>query len=356
MDTLTHALSGALLARATAPATPRAEQLPPPWRLWVGFWAAAFPDADFILNFVDPLTYLTLHRGVTHSLILLPLWALGLAAFFMLLTRRRYSWRAFFGTCALGIGIHIAGDIITAFGTMVLAPFSHWRAQIPTTFILDPYFTGIIVAGLLASAMWRRARLPSCLALAALAGLVVFQWTQHRRALAVGDDFIAAKTLDAATAHAIPQPFSPFHWMVVVEQPTDYYLAHISLTREEVPAAVPAEANWLRRVHASYLPVKMARWQHVPRFGSTDAELAAAVWNSDALARYRHFALFPAALRIDRDAARTCVWFDDLRFNLIGRHGPFRYGACREDAAAPWRVYRLIEDDDGNELLDKIPE
>src|SRR3989344_3288649 len=75
--------------------------------------------------------------------------ALGLSLLFMLLVRGKYSWRAFAGVVARGIGIHIVGDVITAFGTMIFAPFSTWRAQIPTTFIIDPYFTAIIVAGLI---------------------------------------------------------------------------------------------------------------------------------------------------------------------------------------------------------------
>ena len=52
-------------------------------RMWVGFWAAAFPDSDFIVRFIDPLTYLTTHRGITHSVAMLPLWALVLAVAFM---------------------------------------------------------------------------------------------------------------------------------------------------------------------------------------------------------------------------------------------------------------------------------
>ena len=94
MDTLTHALSGALLARATEPKDPRPDQLPRRARMWVGFWAAAFPDSDFITRFIDPLTYLSVHRGITHSVIMLPLWALGLSLLFMLLARGKYSWRA----------------------------------------------------------------------------------------------------------------------------------------------------------------------------------------------------------------------------------------------------------------------
>ena len=38
------------------------------------------------------------------SVILLPIWALGLAFVFMLIVRRRYSVTAFVGVCALGMG------------------------------------------------------------------------------------------------------------------------------------------------------------------------------------------------------------------------------------------------------------
>src|ERR671918_376121 len=114
MDTLTHALSGALLARATEPKKPRADQLPRRLRMWIGFWAAAFPDSDFIISFINPLAYLALHRSITHSVIALPIWALGLAFVLTVIVRRSYSVKAFLGVCALGICIHIAGDVINA--------------------------------------------------------------------------------------------------------------------------------------------------------------------------------------------------------------------------------------------------
>ncbi len=362
MDTLTHALSGALLARATEPnshsSEPRAEQLPRRLRMWVGFWAAAFPDSDIIVNFIDPLTYLNTHRGITHSLIMLPLWAGGLAFLFMLIARRRYSWRAFVGTCALGIGAHIAGDVITAFGTMIFAPFSTWRAQIPTTFIIDPYFTAIIAAGLVASTYWKQTRLAAIAGLALLAIYVGFQALLHQRAVAVGEAFIAANRLESARADAIPQPFSPFNWMVVVEQPKGYRLAYISLLRDETPPQPPQDAYWLRQVNASYQPVKDAVWRQIPRYGAAgaDAELVEAAWNSDSLARYRHFSLFPAVYRVDREGVRACAWFNDLRFALVGRDMPFRYGACRESGTAPWKVFRLMNDDNGGDILEMIPD
>jgi inner membrane protein len=359
MDTLTHGLSGALLARATEPNTPRPDQLPRRLRMWVGFGAAMFPDSDFILRFInDPLAYVALHRGITHSIILLPLWALGLAFFLTLIVRRRYSWKSFAGVCMFSIAIHIAGDLITSFGTMILAPVSAWRAQISSTFIIDPYFTSILAAGLIASTIWKHLRTPAVIGLGALAGYVGFQVVLRERAVAVGNAYIAEQALHPAQAHAIPQPLSPFNWMAVVEQPTVYRIAYISLLRAESAPEPATDASWLRRLSASYRPVKDAQWQHVPRYGAaeSDVQLAQAAWHADALARYRDFAMFPAVYRVDRGPARACVWFQDLRFAIRGRAMPFRYGACSENMSAPWKVYHLAGDNDGAELLEAIPD
>jgi inner membrane protein len=334
MDTLTHALSGALLARATEPKAPRPDQLPRRTRLWVGFWAAAFPDSDFVVQFIDPLVYLTSHRGLTHSVVMLPVWALGLALAFAWIYRKRYSWRTFVGVCALGIGAHILGDVITAFGTMVLAPVSDWRASWPVTFIIDPYFTAILVGGLLASMLWRDTRRPAVIGFAVLAAYIGLQGVLHQRALALGEQYAAQLKLDGVEVHAQPQPFSPFHWMLVLSDKDSYRLSYVSLIRSEPSAEPPADAFWLKRVYASYQPAQSARWTRV--------------------ARFRHFALFPAVYRVDRDARGVCVWFNDLRFALVGRTMPFRYGTCMDGRESAWRVFRLLDGGDGREVRDAI--
>lgn len=354
MDTLTHALSGALLARATEPGAPRPEQLPRRWRMGVGFIAAAFPDGDFVLSFVDPLTYLTAHRGVTHSILLLPLWAVALASLFAVLVRRRYPWRAFAGVCALGIGAHIAGDVITAFGTMIFAPVSTLRVAWPTTFIIDPYFSAIIVVGLAVSAIWQRTRLPALAALLALGVYVGVQGLLHQRALQIGAAYAATHKLSDATVYALPQPFSPFHWMVVLREPEGYRFAYISLARRRPAAPPPPDAGWWRRMYRSYDPPEFAHWQHVPRYGTSPAyaQLARELWESDTLAAYRRFALLPALYRVDERPQTLCVWFNDLRFALAGRDMPFRYGACRRDNG-PWRLSRLA--DGQPDFLERVP-
>jgi len=353
MDTLTHALSGALLARATEASN--APSLPRRTRMAVMFWAAAFPDSDFVLRFIDPLTYLTTHRGVTHSVLLLPLWAMGLALLFQFLYRGRYSWRDFAVVCALGIGIHIAGDVITSFGTMVFAPLSHWRAQLPVTFVIDLYFSGIIVAGLLASLRWQRSRVPAVIGLLVLVGYVAAQAILQQRAKTIGEAYVAANGLTPAQVYALPQPFSPFHWLLVVDQPQQYILSYISLTRADVRSS-PSEANVLRRVYDSYRPVEQALWQVIPRFGESAEDSAAVrtLWDSAMFTRYRQFAMFPAVYRVDLRSEQTCVRFADLRFALSGRSAPFRFAGCRANGADDWRMYYISDNGDGTELLHAI--
>lgn len=320
----------------------------------VGFWAAAFPDGDFVLRFIDPLTYLTTHRGVTHSVIMLPFWAVLLALVFWLLYRKRYPWQAFVGVCALAIGIHIAGDVITSFGTMIFAPLSDWRAQIPAVFIIDPYLTCIIAAGLAASVYWKHTRLPALASVGVLTVYVALQALVNERAAAIGEAYIAAQRLEQARAHALPQPFSPFNRLVVIEQPETYHLSYVSLTRNEVRSP-PPDAHLLRRVYDSYRPVDRLLWQRVPRYGESpdEAEVARPLWDSEIFTRFRQFAMFPAVYRVDHAPERTCVWFNDLRFALVGRTVPFRYGACRDLHEARWKLYQLGEDG-GAEVLHAI--
>src|SRR5512134_793452 len=99
LDTLTHALSGALLARATAPADAPPRSIPR--RVAAGFFACAAPDLDFVLGFVSPLVYLEQHRGPTHSLLLLPFWALLLSWALAKILREQRGWRALYGVSAM---------------------------------------------------------------------------------------------------------------------------------------------------------------------------------------------------------------------------------------------------------------
>lgn len=337
MDTLTHALSGALLARATAPkdAAPRAL----PRRIAAGFFACAAPDLDFVFNVLGPVEYLLLHRGPTHSVLLAPLWALGLSWLLAKLLREPGGWRALYGITVMALYAHIAGDLITSFGTMVLWPLSDWRAAIGTTFIIDLWFSGILLAGLAGSALLRRRKAPAFAAGALLAAYVGFQYAQKQEALAFGEARARALGLQDARVVVHPRPVSPFNWTVFVSDERAHRYAHVNLVRRAAKPYAPGD-GFIAQIDAPYLPKAQAIWVERSRYGETPQaqSLARAAWESDALGFFRWFADLPAFDGMTEGSA--CAWFADLRFLTPGREGmPFRYGACRENGG-PWRTYQ----------------
>lgn len=343
MDTITHALSGALAARACAHGKPSPTSIPVSQRVALGFAAAAFPDSDVLLTLVSPVAYLTQHRGVTHSILMLPIWAWLLAWLAAAAFRNREGWRDYFTVSALGIGVHIAGDWITSFGTMLLAPFSNARFSLGTTFIIDLWFTGIILAGLLLSWTWRGTRVPAVAASVALAGYVGLQAYLKHEAESVGREYAKSKGLHAASVMAVPRPLSPFNWMIVVEDREQYHHVQVTLLDSASPAPVPQEANLIGRIAANFHPAAAAPWSVDTRFGRTEEEtrLTRDAWEAPAFAFYRWFARFPALYRIDHGNPSTCVWFHDLRFLIPGRgHIPFLYGMCRDEKGR-WEPFQL---------------
>lgn len=300
--------------------------------------AGAFPDIDYVTVWIDPLSYLAVwHRGITHSILLLPLWALGLGVLLAWLLRRRDAWRPLALFAGLALATHIAADVITIFGTRILAPLSSWRAALGTTFIIDLIFSAIVLTGFLAAL---RAR-PRWLPVASL--LVLLLYVAGQGALKYHAWQIArqhAAVVGAAEAHALPQPFSPFFWKLVLESDGHYEVAWLDLW----PGAAPAEpgsgeglAAWL----SWYQPPGALRWRRQPRFGvAADAGLARTLWRSPQMTRFRDFAVFPVLYRVDDTPEGRCYWFTDLRFELPFLQPPFRYGLCGTRGRG-WGLRRL---------------
>jgi inner membrane protein len=356
MDTLTHALSGALLARALTPSrrpTPLGAAttarwtdswfgppIPPLQAVAIGAAAATFPDLDFVLSWVSDLAYLRGHRGITHSLLMWPLWSLLIGALAARLIGHPAAWKRTSWIAAAGLGIHILGDWITQFGTMLLAPLSDARFGLGSTFIIDLVVSGIIIAGLLASALWRSSRIPAVVALLLLPAWVGVSLTGRSEALAFARDYAAREGIAAVYVDAAPRPASPFNWTVVVFDGASYRTAHVNTRRTERLRVTP-EDHFIRRFSAPYVPLAQAEWRSYSKYGDHgDAALARSAWDHPEFAFFRWFAQFPVADGVERRGNDECVWFIDLRFATPGRETvPFRYGLCRA-AEGSWRAFR----------------
>ena len=146
MDTITHGITGALVAKSFVG---ERESRLATLAVTLG---AVFPDSDVLARLFtsDPLARLEIHRGVTHSFLVLPLWALLFGGLTCLRTRPR-RWFLFSCLYGAGIALHILLDLITSYGTMIWDPWSKARVAWDLAFIIDLTFTGIVLLPQLAA-------------------------------------------------------------------------------------------------------------------------------------------------------------------------------------------------------------
>lgn len=154
MDTITHGIAGALIGKAFFEGEDLLSLRPATAGRVVTIAAtlgAIFPDADMVrLIFSrDPLLILTWHRGLTHSLLALPFFALILAALTRWVAKRLSVTSPQFATLVLiyaaVIASHILLDLITAYGTMIWWPLERTRVSWDLISIIDFAMTAILL-------------------------------------------------------------------------------------------------------------------------------------------------------------------------------------------------------------------
>jgi inner membrane protein len=341
VDTVSHGIAGSVLVRTlTDRSTARAA-------LVLGLVGGMLPDADmFFLN--TKLEYLRGHRGWSHTLLLLPVFAVALAV--LLKVIYRYARHARLSTLALfaGVGIasHILFDWITSFGIMFLIPFSRRRFALDWLFILDPYFTGIVSVFLLATTIFRpKGRLLSTIGAAMLFGYIALCAVCHARALSIW------KRMDqpppGAKVAVLPQFLSPFRWLGLTDRPNELHAAFFDIGPFARGHPSPRPPRRLSEILSSlrdfYPPPTQARIQRYEKPSRTPA-LAVAEQLPDVRA-YLDFARFPlATARPERDGT-TAIEFQDLRF-LPWFTGPWERQRGMRFRRQPF-VYRVRLDRSG---------
>lgn len=296
-----------------------------------------FPDIDYALFWLDPYRFITQwHRGITHSLLMVPLWSILLGMLFALIARKLDQWKAFATCCALGLVSHISVDVITVYGTQLFAPISSHRFALNLTFDVDPWFALVTGIGVIASffrgvfARW---------GLGVLVIYLVLQTAFQQVALTIVKQRESSGILGT---YAIPQPISPFHWKLVIEAPNHFETAYLNILSREAdhgPAGGRANVSLL----SAYRSTKALDWKVRTRFGESelDRRLSLEVWEHSGFSGFRRFATLPFVYRIDRSADQVCVWFADLRHTLPQQFPPFRYGMCRIRGVNQWKLFRL---------------
>jgi inner membrane protein len=146
MDSVTHALFGL----AVYGAVDKNRMTKPEKRalFCCALIGSQIPDIDVVSALWDTEgQYQMWHRGITHSLFLVPFWAAFIAWVFILIFKvRGWLW---FQISLISVFIHSTSDIFNAWGTGYLEPFSNVRLTFGTTPIVDLVFWLLIFGGFL---------------------------------------------------------------------------------------------------------------------------------------------------------------------------------------------------------------
>ncbi len=334
MDPVTHAAAGLLISQL----------LPGPSRGWSALAGTAFallPDLDYFLIFVDRLAFIRHHRGFTHSLLALFLFALLGAA----LGRALGGPRWFRPLLFLGLAVlasHLLLDLATSYGTQVLFPCSRQRFTLDWLFIIDPYLTGLLLGGAvaaLAAATWGRTA--GTYLLAAAGAYVLLCGFYHHQALTLARQMFHPPAAIAPagnpkapepaplTVAALPQPFSCRRWQLVAANQGEVQQSFVLLPYltwlESRPTATPATrlpVPAVCRVPNSGYPgpreMQVQVWTGLPA-----PDLSGHPQAQTILAQYLEFARFPLLRRLEPKADGQWLEWLDLRFSVPGRDIPF---------------------------------
>ena len=191
----------------------------------IGAVLGTLPDLDVFWPYADPVQSFTLHRSVTHSLLMQAV----AAPFFVMALRpilRDVTPLRCLSFVLAVLFTHSLLDAATIYGTQLLWPLSHHPYGTGSVFIIDPFYTlpllAVTVAGLF------RRRLGTMLHRASLVALLVstayLGWGIWAQSIAHAR---AARHLERASLApdgilATPMPFSTLLWRVIVIDGSDY--------------------------------------------------------------------------------------------------------------------------------------
>jgi len=153
MDPITHGITGSLIGKGYF--SEREGEV----AIFAATLGAVFPDCDIAAEIVsrDPLAIIKYHRGITHSFVGMPFFAVALALltrwafphlqkrFAILRDLRVPSFGMLTLIYAIGIASHIVLDGMTSFGTRMWTPISNTRVSWDWLFIIDFAFTTLVL-------------------------------------------------------------------------------------------------------------------------------------------------------------------------------------------------------------------
>lgn len=263
MDSLSQIVLGAAVAAAIAPAGHHRAAL------LAGAALGTLPDLDvFVVNTLtdNPVQRMTWHRGLSHSLLVLPL----LGAMIWALFRRRPGSRVsqaparWFWAIQLALFTHPLLDAFTVYGTQLLWPLRPPPAMWSSVFIIDPLYTVWLLAACVAAWLLRErrgAQRALVLGLALSSGYLGWSLLAKSMVEREAGRSLAAIGLADAPRFSVPMPFNTLLWRVVAMTPDGFVEGERSLVADRGAISFRRHRSDVAELR------KVARWADVRELG-----------------------------------------------------------------------------------------
>ena len=240
MDNLTHTLTGLALSRAglnrfyTRPAL-------------VLVVAANLPDIDVISALGGGVSYLDHHRGITHSLFMLPVLALIPVLLALTISRSRAGLVGAYVLSLIGLGSHLLLDWTNAYAIRLLLPFSGTWFHSDLNSVVDVCIWAVLLLAVLGPLLGRlvsseigaKPGSGRGLAIFALSFILVYDYGRfllHERAVST----LNSRVYDGeppARVGVFPGAVNPLRWVAWVETGSAAIRYDLDLTTSFDPGA-----------------------------------------------------------------------------------------------------------------------
>jgi inner membrane protein len=240
MDPLTHTLTGLMISRTGLGRLHKRAPL-------ALLLAANAPDIDGLTILGGAESYVHYHRGLPHSIVLLPLIAMLPVLFVCAMTRSFQGWWKLYIGCVVGVASHLLIDWTNSYGVRFLLPFSSEWLHLDLNTLVDLWILAVLLIGWLMiyivrmvnSEIGAKPGSGRGLAIFALLFFVVYDYGKfllHQRAVAVLDSRIYDGTPPSRVA-AFPTGSNPFSWRGWVETKDAFKEYPINLMSEFDPGS-----------------------------------------------------------------------------------------------------------------------
>lgn len=221
MDSLTQIALGASVAAACVrPEQRRKAAL-------LGAALGTLPDLDVFLDYGGPVENFTMHRGFSHSLVVLA--AVGTLIWFALRSfwlPAREAPRRWFAAILLALLTHPLLDAHTAYGTQLFWPSGSTPISWATIFIIDPLYTLPLLAGMTAVLIRPASRTAGRWLMVGLLWSMLYlgwSWLAQTMVAANARQSLNAQGVADGRLFVTPAPLTTLLWRVVARTEGGYY-------------------------------------------------------------------------------------------------------------------------------------